>query len=407
MSLPRGSDCTIPQIGAGIWVDPLPPAPGRVILVPMGEGNSRDARILRVGTLTESHHWDGTVAVSPGERLLASVVAGPYQPTDDSRPDRVRLARVGEAPAAQPAEVQFVAFAPDDEGVDALIEAMSKGDIDVAVEIPPDAVETIEGATLHDAVGASTAGLFLNARSKRVTTLRARQALASAVDHAEFAAVANGGRRDLGTDRLLPPSMDGRAAADPAALVFDPQHAAAQLKAEGLSSAELTMVIPWGPRPYMSDPWAAGEAIADALAEVGVGVGIVPADSPQTALDRALDGDYDIFLAGWIADDADPAAFLTALLDSRAIPGEGGFASPLCCNLGRLSDPAVDAALAVARTTCNPTTLRAVEDLAAAHSVAIPLCHGAAMSVVGPRVRSIKMLADGLPDLLTVEMHGA
>lgn len=130
---------------------------------------------------------------------------------------------------------------------------------------------------------------------------------------------------------------------------------------------------------------------------------VKPAATPAEALSRACSGDYDLFLVGWSADEPDPVSFYEGLLHSESVPG-GPRDLAASCNLGRLREPEIDAALADARRLEDEAAFTRIEALAAQFASVVPLCHGPSIMVTGPRVGSLRLLAGGVIDVSEAEV---
>jgi ABC-type transport system substrate-binding protein len=157
---------------------------------------------------------------------------------------------------------------------------------------------------------------------------------------------------------------------------------ARQLLADaGVSAPErLTLVLTWGPKPYLPDPPAAAKSIADNLRPLGTEVTIIqPRDRGEYAgyLER---GDYDLLLAGWIADTPLSADFADSLLASTMVTSKTA-PRAAAYNLSRWRDPATDRALARFRTTQDVKDLVPIARTVQDEGLLVPLLHGKLIAV--------------------------
>ncbi|MGH1341666.1 MAG: ABC transporter substrate-binding protein [Nannocystales bacterium] len=362
----------------------------------MTRGNS-----LTIGTLTPVPSFVASEAMSTAAAQVVALTKGPYRLSEDSEPKHVRLVPAAGAFPAIP-EVHIVAFPSDAGGLQALIAAFNRGEIDVSVDVPAEAVGGLEHASVRHGPGDNTGLLFLNTESEGLASAGARRSLAAALNHADIAAAAHADDPEFAALGLLPPSLQSSRPSE-AWWPFDPVQAKDAFAPERLAGRDLVMLTPWAPRPYLADPWRAGEAVAEALALVGVAVTIKPAATPAEALSRACSGDYDLFLVGWSADDLDPISFYEALLHSESIPG-GPRDLAASFNLGRIREPEIDRVLAEVRARGGGSASAEIEALAARYASVVPLCHGPSVMVTGPRVRALRLLAGGIVDVSDAEV---
>lgn len=343
-----------------------------------------------MGTLSAVHTFETREAMADAAAQVAQLVEGPYAAAAESRPDHVRLRREGEGP--EPDEIHFIAYTEARGGMEGLCDAMGRDEIDVSISIPPVMATAIPNVDVRVEAGRSTALLFINADRPRLTSPEVRQGVASALDRRDIC-VAAFGRDDLLATTLLPPSMWTDAPRPPS----PPRGNAGPLRGQRLS-----LVIPWAPRSYLASHWAAAESVAEQLAMLGVLVDIEPTDAPVNALERAQAGDYDLFLAGWSADNDEVSDFYRAILHSRSIPGHGHEVA-VSCNLGRLRSDAVDQQLA-GEGVRDDAAKEALERAAAESATVAPLCHGPTVVVTGPRVVAIGLLPGNTLDLMGVTL---
>jgi ABC-type transport system substrate-binding protein len=79
-------------------------------------------------------------------------------------------------------------------------------------------------------------------------------------------------------------------------------------------------------------------------------------------------GDYDIGLGGWVADNTDPTEFYDSLLSSAQVSRNGQHLT----NLARSSDPETDAALAAFRVNPSPANRKVITDFIELQAMIVP-----------------------------------
>jgi peptide/nickel transport system substrate-binding protein len=84
----------------------------------------------------------------------------------------------------------------------------------------------------------------------------------------------------------------------------------------------LTLAVMAQPRPYMQQPLRVAAFVKDSLAAIGIEVTIDTKPVNQH-FQRAMAGDFQLALAGWISDNSDPDNFLYTLLDQDNISQHG------------------------------------------------------------------------------------
>jgi ABC-type transport system substrate-binding protein len=331
-----------------------------------------------------------------GERDGAKLGSGPYLIAPDSRPEDVRLVRNPHArERPEPDEIHFIAYASADGGVDRLAEAVESGEIDLTTALPRAEAEGLSEVTTRFEPGDGTAILYLNVTKGPLDDPSVRRAIVGALDRAELAIAAQDDPATKVAGCCLPPGLG----AYEDVFESDVTSATKAIQRAGLTGTHLTLLLPWGPRSYLSDPWGTGEAIASQLAQVGLLAEVVPLASPREAIDRATSGDYHLFLMGWTPDTNNAADFLESTLHSRSIP-EPGKMTPTSSNLGRVVDARLDTALAEFRRDPGASTYAAVSARIRELLPLVPLCHGYAALVHGPRVAQV-----GLTPLRTADLR--
>lgn len=265
---------------------------------------------------------------------------------------------------------------------DALLAAIHAGEVHVTYALTFGHLARLRGAPVFPKTleGSSTGVLFLNVERPELADARVRRAICAAVSRTEIARV-NFGSLGLGfaAPGLLPPflkkdvpigSVDG-----------SPLQARQLLTDAGLSAPErLTLVLTWGPKPYLPDPQATAKTIAGSLRPLGTEVTIIqPRDRGEYVgyLER---GDYDLLVAGWIADTPIAADFLESLLSSVMVTSKTAPRAS-AYNISRWKDPETDRALAQFRRTQDVKDLVPIARTIQDQGLLVPLLHGRLIAV--------------------------
>jgi ABC-type transport system substrate-binding protein len=245
---------------------------------------------------------------------------GPYMPEPSgSTPERIRLVRNPHArrPAAID-EIVIQLYPPDAQGrPEALLAALEAGEVDFTNVVSREDIMRLKNVRRLTEPGSSTAILYMNSQRPGLDDPRVRKAIALSIDRLEIAKLFYATATAFAATNLLPPMLgrgnDG--------LAFDPAKARALLAAPDVRKpARLALMLIFGPRPYLPNPRKVGEALAAQIEKLGIGVDLVPTANPPEYRARAQRGDYDLALAGWVADTLDPVDFLEATLGSESIP---------------------------------------------------------------------------------------
>jgi ABC-type transport system substrate-binding protein len=292
-------------------------------------------------------------------------------------------------------EIQFKVYPPGADGrPTALIEALQRGEVDLTTVLPRDSASLVSGVRKLVLPGLSTAVVFLNVESPRLTDVRLRRALSLAIDRAEFAADAYENPLAFTATSLLPRTM---AAAQDG---LEPDLAGARdlLAAAGLEAPKhLTVLLVWAPRPYLPNPNRAAEILARQLSRLGITLEVVRTSTLQEYYDRMIEGRQDLTLAGWTADTMDPADFLESCLASDRVPTTAN--ASVSVNNGRLRSHRMDEALAAYRAERTPPSLEAVMSLIREEAPLVPLMYGSTCTVSSFRVANLKPSPLGFMDL--------
>ncbi|HKH43045.1 MAG TPA: ABC transporter substrate-binding protein [Thermoanaerobaculia bacterium] len=244
---------------------------------------------------------------------------GPYMVAPGATPDRTRLVRNPHArrPAAID-EIVIQLYPPDAQGrPEALLGALEAGEVDFTNVLSREDIMRLKNVRRLTEPGSSTAILYMNTERPGLDDARVRRAIALSIDRLEIAKLFYATATAFAATNLLPPMLgrgnDG--------LIFDAGKARALLAAPGVRKPErLSLLLIFGPRPYLPNPRKVGELIAAQIDKLGIAADVVPTATPQEYRAKVQRGDYDLVLAGWIADTLDPVDFLEATLGSDSIP---------------------------------------------------------------------------------------
>jgi ABC-type transport system substrate-binding protein len=308
----------------------------------------------------------------------------------------LRLVRNGEHHGRSTVdELQFMVLPADEQGNPGLlVEALKRGEVDVttALTMADLSRHALTGLMPSMQPGNSTGILFFNTERRALAGAQVRRGIASAIDVHEIASRSfEKNPAAFVAPNLLPPMM-GRASGLPSM-----DRAAAKRLLDGASRpARLTLLVPWAPRPYMPKPLPVASAIQSQLAEVGINVELRETKTSEEFFGDLIAGNYDLALAGWIADTPDPADYFEALLWSKMCEGENH------SNHSRWKSPAMDAALA--RFRANPTdeNKREIHRMVVEEAPLVPLIYGQSVVLHSRKLRNVTIAATGVMSLAGV-----
>lgn len=265
---------------------------------------------------------------------------------------------------------------------EALLAAVHAGEVHVTYALTFSHLARLRGAPVYPKTldGSSTGILFLNVERPALSDPRMRRAICSAVSRTEIARVSYGPLgMGFAAAGLLPPFLKKDV---PIGTVDGSPVQARQLLAEaGLSAPEkLTLVLTWGPKPYMPDPPAVAKAIIESLRPLGTEITVLqPRDRAEYVghLERA---DYDLLLGGWIADtplasDFVDSLLLSTMVTSRTAPRAAAY------NLSRWQDPGTDRDLEKFRKTQDVRDLGPIARTVHEQGLLVPLLHGKLIAI--------------------------
>lgn len=344
---------------------------------------------------------DTGIALERGGRLIGT---GPFMPAPGATLEALRLVR--NPHFRQPAaieEIVFEVFPADREGRhDALVRAVERGDVDFTNTLSRADVGTLQGVRKAFQPSSSTAILFFNVTRPELRDPAVRRAMALALDRRRLTEISYTNVLAFTATGLLPPMMgtsrDG--------VTYDLAKARAALAATGAKPRGLRLMVTWAPRPYLPNPQPTGELIARQLAELGIDVELEVPRSSDDYFKRQRQGDYDLLLAGWIADTPDPADFLEAVLRSDRVPRPEASAVARC-NLARNESRAMDEAVARFRDEPGSDSRAAVYRVLGEEMPLLPITYGSTVIVHAWRVKNVEISSLGLPDFGKFDLASA
>jgi peptide/nickel transport system substrate-binding protein len=224
------------------------------------------------------------------------------------------------------------------------------GKSDWTSELSPDEVEQLavrSAAQLHTTPVGGVQHLMLNTRKRPFSDVRARRALAYAINRNRLASFAGGELVARPTCQVLPPTVPGYRpycpyTVNPSAGIWSgPDLARARrlaTKSHTLGERVAIAVPPEDPRERRL-----GEYVARVLRQVGYRASVSVEADPFGAM-LAPDGDVDALRVGWLQDYAAPSNFVEPLFTCAANQ-EGGV------NVSQFCNRRLDALVSRARTT--------------------------------------------------------
>jgi ABC-type transport system substrate-binding protein len=293
-------------------------------------------------------------------------------------------------------DLQFVVLPADGSGhPGALVQALRDGEVDVTTALTMSDVTAngLTGFVPSTQAGNSTGILFFNTERRIVANAQVRRGIATALDVHEIATRSfDKNPAAFVAPNLLPPLM-GRTTGIP---TMDRAAAQRLLDASGAKPARLSLLVPWAPRPYMPKPLPVANAIRMQLANLGIAVELRETKTSEDFFGDLIRGNYDLALAGWIADTPDPADYFEALLWSKMCEGENH------SNHSRWKNAIMDAALARFRANPSEDHKREIHRLVAEEAPLVPLIYGQSVVVHSRKLRNVTITATGVISLARV-----
>lgn len=286
--------------------------------------------------------------------------------------------------------IDFAAFpASTGGGTEVLLDATKRGEIDFTLSLTSvDAAELTGHPFLPSiSTGNATGLLHFNTEKSMFADREVRRAIAWAIDRREIShRTYEKNPLAFVAGSLLPPLM----ARERDDLGHDPKRAKAAAAALGAKLPKrASLLVTWSPRPYLPNPKAAAEVVIANLKELGIAVDPVQPRDRADFFDRLKRGNFELALAGWIADTSDPADYLEALLASSQIPDPAKVTAS-SNNLSRFRNAAMDAALVAFRGEPTDAHRREVIRVISEEAPLVPLIHGQAVAVYGRHVAGFR-----------------
>ncbi|MEM8929763.1 MAG: ABC transporter substrate-binding protein [Acidobacteriota bacterium] len=324
--------------------------------------------------LTLAHGQCGVVR-RQGSRLIGT---GPFVLDDASRPDHIRLVRnPHHRPEAKLDEVHFVTYPLDADGrPTALIAALEAGEVDLTTSLGRDDLQAVSGVRKSIKPGASTCLLYLVCDGRDgLRDARVRRAIGHGLDRFELAKISYSNALAFAASSVLPRTLG----AGDEHLAHDPTKARRCLAEADAVPESLSMLVIWGPRPYLPDPEGTATAIAEQIGRLGIRVEIEKAANSTDYFEKVIAGTHDLILAGWVADTMDPVDFLETNLASYSGPKWEN--QTVSTHSGRLKSAEMDELIAAARVDSTSGSLDKILELAATEASLVPLMYGASATV--------------------------
>ena len=297
-------------------------------------------------------------------------------------------------------EVEFrVCPAAEDGTPRALLEALRNGEVDLTTTLTMADVagNQLPGMAPSLQPGNSTGILFFNCERRILANASVRRGIALALDLHELAACSfDKNPAAFLAANLLPPMM-GRATG---VVSMNRDEARRLLDSSGVKPGRLSLLVPWAPRPYMPKPQPLAHAVQRQLADVGIAVELRETKTSDEFFGDLVRGNYDLALAGWIADTPDPADFFEALLWSKMCEGDNH------SNHSRWKNAAMDAALARFREEPTEEHKREIHRLVREEAPLVPLIYGQSVVVHSRKMRNVAVSATGVLTLSSVTVSG-
>ena len=268
-----------------------------------------------------------------------------------------------------------------------LIEAAKRNEIDLTLNLSANEMLKygISGYQAMQQPSNSTSMLYFNSEKAPTRDLALRRALQNAIDTRPIAEI-NYERNHLAFTAadIIPPLM-GHAAG---AMIRRDREL---LRSHSPKPSRLTLVVPWTPRPYILKPIPTAQEIARQLGAYGITVEPIVTRSSEDFFTTLARGEYDMALAGWVADNPDPAEFYESLLSSAQVSTRDQYLS----NLARWRSKEMDAALTTFRAEPSAANRQAITDMIEREAILVPLVYGASTAIRTRRVKNVHISPAG------------
>lgn len=347
--------------------------------------------------LTLSH---SSVLLEKGGQLLGT---GPFMVAPGSTMDRLRLVR--NPRYRRPVAIEEVHFEVLPVGADgrpdALIKALEAGSLDFTTMLSRNDATAAQGVRKNFRSSNATAILHLNTRRPALANRTVRRAITTAIDRKALTEISYSNALAFTATSLIPSGMG----TTPDKYTHDPAKAKEMLDVAGIARPlKLEMLTVWAPRPYLPNPQPVAAAIVRQLAAIGVELTISqPKDSHEFGR-RQERGEYDLVLAGWIADTPDPADYLEANLHSAHVR-QVGHSAVGSCNLSRVQNADLDLDLRRFREAPSPETLGQVLTRVAEEALLLPIMYGPTVVVSSFRLQNVEIAPLGMPEFASFQIE--
>ncbi len=287
-------------------------------------------------------------------------------------------------------EVVFQRFLPGT-GAGSLVAALNAGEVDLAPSLSWTDLEGLTKVSKITKPVNATGMLYLN--TQRLAEVSLRAALASALNSSDIARAAFQSNGTLEANSFLPTDFGA-----PFARFPKPSPAT-----WALDRAPLKMKTVFTGRSYLPFPKEAALAVVAQLKRAQIAVELDVLTTLEDYQQCISSGDYDLLLAGNIAENEDPVDFLFSLFNSAAIPGPGKLAG--ACNFSRLNSSTVDAQLSHYRATRSDASLSALQAMLRDCVPAIPLTHGRAVMAHQWTLKNVLPTMASIVDLSLIQFR--
>jgi ABC-type transport system substrate-binding protein len=285
-------------------------------------------------------------------------------------------------------DLLFVIHPADPDGTPSkLIDAAKRGEIDITLNLSVNEL-TKYGLTGYQAMqqpSNSTSILYFNSEKPALADVTLRRALQHAIDKTPIAQI-NYERNHLAFTAadIIPPLMGS-------ATGSMERRDRELLRKHPNRPSKLTLVVPWTPRPYILKPLPSAQEIARQLGAYGITVELIVTKSSEDFFRTLALGQYDMALAGWVADNPDSAEFYESLLSSAQVSTKYQYLS----NLARWRTTAMDAALATYRADPSPANRKTITDMIENEAILVPLVYGASTAIRTRKVKNVHISPAG------------
>jgi peptide/nickel transport system substrate-binding protein len=285
-------------------------------------------------------------------------------------------------------ELRFAIYPAETDGTPLkLIEAAKRNEIDITLNLSANEMlkYAITGYQAMQQPSNSTSILYFNSEKQPTRDAALRRALQQAIDTTAIAQI-NYERNHLAFTAadIIPPLMGH-------AVGMIARRDRELLRAFPSKPSRLTLVVPWAPRPYILKPIPTAQEIVRQLAAYGVTVEPIVTKSAEDFFSTLARGEYDMALAGWVADNPDPAEFYESLLSSAQVSTRDQYLS----NLARWRTKEMDAALVTFRAGPTPGNRQAITDMIEREAILVPLVYGASTAIRTRKVKNVHISPAG------------